>query len=113
MILLLFVIMIGSALIPLIGGLVTTLFGPVFVAGLVIGCKALDSGGELELGHLFAGFRERTGTLVAVGAIYLAVSLVIMLVVGLIMGAGMFTMMGAGDAQEMAGAGHDLRCSPC
>jgi len=105
MILLLFVIMIGSALIPVIGGLVMSLFGPVFAAGLVIGCKTLDSGGELELGHLFAGFRERTGTLIAVGAIYLGVSLVIMLVVGLIMGVGMFTMMGAGDAQEMAGLG--------
>ena len=25
-----------------------------------IGCRALDEGGELELAHLFAGFRERT-----------------------------------------------------
>ena len=104
-VLLFLVIMIGASLIPFIGGLLLTLFGPVFAAGFVLGCKALDSGAELELGHLFAGFRERTGTLVGVGALYLAASLVIMLVVGLIMGVGMFTMMGGGDPQEMAAMG--------
>jgi uncharacterized membrane protein len=104
-VLLLFVIMIAAAFLPVIGGLLMTLFGPVFAAGIVIGCKALDAGGELELGHLFAGFRQRTGTLIGVGALYLAASLVIMLVVGLIMGVGMFTMMGGGDAQAMAAMG--------
>jgi hypothetical protein len=104
-VLLLFVIMIAAAFIPFLGGLLMSLFGPVFAAGIVIGCKALDTGGELEIGHLFAGFRERTGTLVGVGALYLAASLVIMLVVGLIMGVGMFTMMGGGDPQAMAAMG--------
>ena len=45
--------------------------GPVFAGGVMLGCKALDEGGELELGHLFAGFKEKLGTLAAVGAIYL------------------------------------------
>jgi uncharacterized membrane protein len=101
-ILLLFVIMIAAAFIPIVGGLLMSLFGPVFAAGIVTGCKTLDTGGELELGHLFAGFREKTGTLVAVGGIYLAASLVVMLVVGLIMGVGMFTMMGGDQAQMQA-----------
>jgi hypothetical protein len=104
-VLLLFVIMIASALIPFVGGLLLSLFGPVFAAGIVIGCKALDSGAELELGHLFAGFRERTGTLIGVGALYLAASLVIMLVVGLTMGVGMAAMMGQGDPQTVADMG--------
>jgi uncharacterized membrane protein len=104
-ILLLFVIMVAAAFIPFIGGLFMTLFGPVFAAGIVIGCKALDTGGELEIGHLFAGFRERTGTLVGVGALYLAATLVAMLVAGLIMGVGMFTMMGGGDQAQMAAMG--------
>jgi uncharacterized membrane protein len=103
-ILLLFVIMIAGAFIPVVGGLLMSLFGPVFAAGIVTGCKTLDTGGELEIGHLFAGFREKTGTLVAVGGIYLAASLVVMLVVGLIMGVGMFTMMG-GDQAQMAALG--------
>ena len=41
-----FVIFIGAAMIPIVGGLATTLFGPVFAAGVMIGCKALDTGGE-------------------------------------------------------------------
>jgi uncharacterized membrane protein len=103
-IVLLFVIMVGAALIPIVGGLLLSLFGPVFAAGIAIGCKSLESGGELRFGHLFAGFRERTGTLIGVGAVYLAASLVVMLVVGLIMGVGMFTMMGA-DPQAMEAMG--------
>lgn len=104
-VLLLFVIMVAAAFIPIIGGLALSLFGPVFAAGIVTGCKALDSGGELEIGHLFAGFRSRTGTLVGVGALYLAASLAVMLVVGLIMGVGMFTMMGGGDPQAVGAVG--------
>ena len=104
-VLLLFLIMIASVFIPFVGGLALSLFGPVFAAGIVIGCKALDSGQPLELGHLFAGFRERTGTLVAVGALYLAASLAVMLVVGLTMGVGMAAMMGQADPQAVAGMG--------
>ena len=104
-VLLLFVIMIAAAFIPVIGGLALSLFGPVFAAGIVIGCRALDSGQDLQLGHLFAGFRERTGTLVAVGALYLAASLVVMLVVGLSMGVGMAAMMGQADPQAVAAMG--------
>jgi len=104
-VLLLFVIMIAAAFIPFIGGLLMTLFAPVFAAGIVIGCKALDGGGALELGHLFAGFRGRTGTLIGVGALYLAASLAIMLVVGLTMGVGMGAMMGQGDPQDMMALG--------
>ncbi len=104
-VLLLLVILIGTALIPFLGGLFMTLFGPVFAAGIVTGCKALDRGEELELGHLFAGFRERTGTLVGVGAIYLAGSLAVMLIVGLSMGVGMSAMMGQAGPQEAAAMG--------
>jgi uncharacterized membrane protein len=104
-VLLAFVIFIGAALIPVVGGLLMTLFGPVFAAGIMVGCKTLDSGGELELGHLFAGFRERTGTLISVGALYLAATLAVILVVSLLMGVGMMTMMGGGDPQAMAAMG--------
>jgi uncharacterized membrane protein len=99
------VIFIGAGLIPIVGGLAMTLFGPVFAAGVMVGCKTLDTGGELEIGHLFAGFRSRTGTLIGVGALYLAATLVVVLVVSLIMGVGMMTMMGGGDAESIAALG--------
>jgi hypothetical protein len=66
--LLLFIIFIGASLIPLVG-LFTGLFWPVFMGGLAIGCRALHEGGELKLAHLFAGFQQRLGPLLGVGAI--------------------------------------------
>src|SRR5512134_1816191 len=104
-IVLLFVIFIVAAFIPVVGGLAMTLFGPVFAAGIMVGCKALDSGEDLELGHLFAGFRARTGTLIGVGALYLAATIAVMIVVSLVMGVGMMTMMGAGDPQAVGAMG--------
>jgi uncharacterized membrane protein len=101
----LFVIMLVSAFIPFLGNLLMTLLGPVFAAGIVIGCKALDTGADLEFAHLFAGFRARTGTLVGVGALYLAGILVVMLVVGLTMGVGISAMMGQADPQSVEAMG--------
>jgi hypothetical protein len=85
----------------LLGTLLTALFWPVFVAGFCVGCRALDEGGELEIAHLFAGFRERLGPLLGVGALSLLASLIIGMVVGLGLGAGAFTMM-RGDPEAMA-----------
>lgn len=104
-ILLLFVIFIAAAFIPVVGNLAMSLFGPVFAAGIMVGCKALDSGQDLELAHLFAGFRERTGTLIGVGALYLAATVAVVLVVSLVMGVGMMTMMGRGDPQAVGALG--------
>jgi uncharacterized membrane protein len=71
----------------------------------MVGCKALDSGEDLELGHLFAGFRSRTGALIGVGALYLAATIAVALVVGLVMGVGMTAMLGGGDPQDVAAMG--------
>lgn len=105
MILVLLLIFVAAAFIPIVGGLAMTLFGPVFAAGVMLGCKALDSGEELELSYLFGGFRSRTGTLIGVGALYLAATIAVALVVSLVMGVGMMTMMGGGDPQAMAAMG--------
>ena len=95
------VIFIGASVIPLLGTVLTGVFWPVFVAGFAIGCRAMDEGGELEIAHLFAGFRERLGPLLGVGALVLVISLVVGMVVGLGLGAGAFTMM-RGDPEAMA-----------
>lgn len=95
------IIMIGAGILPFLGTLLTALFWPVFVAGFAVGSRALDEGGELEIAHLFAGFRERLGPLVGVGALSLLASLIIGMVVGLGLGAGAFTMM-RGDPETMA-----------
>jgi uncharacterized membrane protein len=100
------VIFIVLAVIPVIGSLAGMVLAPVFAGGIVIGCRTLEQGGELEIAHLFAGFRERFGTLVSVGLIYLGVTVVIALVVGLITGAGMWTLLGGGaDPVSLGAAG--------
>jgi uncharacterized membrane protein len=100
MIIVLFVLFFVAAFIPLVGPLATMLFFPVFMGGLMLGCRALEENQELEFAHLFAGFRQNFGTLVAVGALYLAGYVVVMLVVVVITGASMFTMMGMGGQPE-------------
>jgi uncharacterized membrane protein len=96
--LLLMLMTFGVALIPFLGNFITMLVWPVLIAGIVIGCRALDEGRELELGHLFAGFQQRTGTLFAVGGLYLAGVLALSLVVFLVVGAGVFAVMSGGEA---------------
>ena len=99
------VIFIVMAIIPFVGSLALMVLGPVFGGGVMLGCRALDQGGELEIGHLFAGFKEKFGTLAAVGALYLAASVVIALVVGLVTGAGMFALLSGGEPGAGAAAG--------
>jgi uncharacterized membrane protein len=88
--------------IPFVGPLALTLLTPVFAGGVMLGCRALDEGQELEFRHLFAGFQTQFGNLVALGAIYLGLVFAIMVVVGVITGAGMFAMMAGGGAQNPA-----------
>lgn len=55
-------------LIPLLGSLANALLLPIFAGGLMLGCKALDRGDALRFEDLFAGFRQKAGDLVLVGA---------------------------------------------
>ncbi|MGH6886476.1 MAG: BPSS1780 family membrane protein [Geminicoccales bacterium] len=96
----LFVILLVLALIPLLGPLANAVLWPVLSAGLLLGCRALAEGGNLAFGHLFAGFRDRFGTLIAVGAISFGVSFVIGIIVAVVMGVGMFTMFGGGPGPD-------------
>jgi uncharacterized membrane protein len=101
------VLAIVTSLVPLVGSIATMLFSPVIAAGIMLGCRALEEGGELEMAHLFAGFKEKTGPLVAVGALYMAgwVALfIVVFVVALLAGVGVGALFAAG-AGKGAGAG--------
>lgn len=101
-------IFIALALIPFLGSLAAMVLAPVFTGGLMIGCRAQEEGGELQIGHLFAGFRERFGTLVSVGLLYLAASVVVALVAGLVTGAALWNVVGGGEVDAAAAAGTAL-----
>src|SRR5215475_9651134 len=50
--------------VPVIGPLAAEILFPVFVGGLMLGCRAIDRGNPLTLSHVFAGFSQRAGPLV-------------------------------------------------
>lgn len=58
-------------------GLLLALFTPVFLGGLMLGCRALEKGEELEIAHFFAGFRTNTLNLITIGGFYLIGNVVI------------------------------------
>lgn len=101
LVVILVIVFIVMALVPIIGSLATIVLGPVFMGGIALGTRAQDTGGELAIGHLFAGFHERFGPLVLVGVLYLVASVVIALVVGLLTGASLFGMMGSTAPETM------------
>jgi uncharacterized membrane protein len=96
--LLVVVLWVVANFIPLIGPLAVSLLFPVISAGFLLGCDAVRRGEPLEVGHLFAGFKHRTGQLVALGAISIGAGIVFALIMFLILGASFFPLM-LGEAQ--------------
>ena len=81
----LLLIAVTLSLIPMAGQFIFTLLSPVFLAGLMIGCRALEQGEKLEIAHLLAGFRNTPGPLITIGGIYL---------VGQVLILGLFMLVG-------------------
>ena len=97
------VIFVVLAFIPFLGSIASIVLTPVFGAGVVIGCRAIEEGRPLEIGHLFAGFKEKLAPLATVGAIYLGAAIVIALVVGLATGTSIMGLAaGGGSAATLA-----------
>ena len=97
-----FVLAIVVSIVPFIGSLAFQVLQPVIAGGFIVACRSLETGGEFELEHLFAGFSKRFGPLAIVGLVFLAGGLVIMLVFGLFVG---FSVVGAfmtGDPEAVA-----------
>ncbi|MDP1596283.1 MAG: BPSS1780 family membrane protein [Methylotenera sp.] len=74
-------IMIPLSLLPGVGSVVSTLLAPVFAAGMMWGCQALTRNQDLEINHLFEGFKKNTAQLIAVGGIYMVGLLVVAVLV--------------------------------
>lgn len=105
LVIVLFVILLVLAFIPWLGAVATFLLMPLFVGGLILGCRALQGGGELELGHLFAGFKTHTANLVVLGALAIGGWIIMMLPVIAIVGAGAIFGAMRGDAAGIAAMG--------
>jgi hypothetical protein len=66
--------------IPLLG-VAFLLLMPVFIAGLMHGCRTLEDGGALQATHLLCGFRHNAAALVTIGGVWVVGNLAIMLLV--------------------------------
>jgi len=60
---------------------VAMLLMPVFMAGLMDGCRALEEGRPLKVGHLAQGFRRNAANLVTLGGIYLVGNMIILMII--------------------------------
>ena len=76
-------------LLPVLGQVLSTfLFSALtllLAAGLMIGCRSIDRGNPLTIGHTFAAFSQRTQPLLIVALIYTGLLLVVLVVVAVIM----------------------------
>jgi uncharacterized membrane protein len=101
--LILFVVFLVLGFIPLIGALAACLAAPVFIGSWMLAARKVDTGGTLEVGDLFTGFRgDKLQPLLLLGALLLAAALVIGLLVGAL-GFGSAMGMMVGGAHSSAG----------
>jgi uncharacterized membrane protein len=80
LLLLLFVSMKVLMRVPLLS-IIVVLLMPHFIVGLMEGCRALERGDRLELGHLLAGFRRNAAQLVTIGGVWLVGNFAVMVLV--------------------------------
>lgn len=89
----LLLIAMAVSLIPLLGKFIFTLISPVFLAGIMFGCKDMEQGKPLEIAHLFAAFKTNAVPLITIGGFYLIGQILIIGLVMLIGGSQMTDMM--------------------
>src|SRR5450631_1868063 len=79
-----FVAAIILQLVPIIGSIAVSVLQPVYFAGFAVACRSLETEGDFEIEHVFAGFRTRSTDLIIVGAIYMLGSLAILAIFALV-----------------------------
>ena len=77
--------------IPVVGDILSSLLMPAVVVGLMTGCRAVEKDEELEIAHLFNGFKQHTSQLVMLGGLSLVAQL---LILGAMMAVGGATLVG-------------------
>lgn len=99
---LLMLIWFASLFIPLLGPLLFHLLSPALFAGLMLGCRALEGGGTLEIQHLFAGFKQQAASLVTIGGVYLVGTVIVMGIVLVTAGGSMLpTVLSKGAGADI------------
>jgi hypothetical protein len=84
--------------VPVAGSYILYLLAPIFLAGIMAGCRDLETGGDVEIGHLFRGFRQNTTHLVTLGGVHM---------VGQVVVAGLMLSIGGPEFQQIAAGSAD------
>lgn len=95
-----FIIACIMSIVPFIGQVALNLIAPVFLAGFMMGCRALDNSQDLEINHLFAAFKSHATPLITVGGTYL-VGIIVVVGVVLLLGVDQDALKHAGDAENL------------
>ena len=90
----------GLSAVPVVGEPLASLLLPVVLVGLMVGCRSLEQGEELELAHLFSGFQQRTAYLVTLGGISLVGQYLIFGVMMMVGGATLVSILMSGQPVE-------------
>ncbi|QLG89167.1 hypothetical protein HQ393_13445 [Chitinibacter bivalviorum] len=72
-------VMLVMSLIPVLGGFISTLLGPVLLGGMMVAAQSTAQGQKPLLMDLFVGFKLRTIDLIKVGAFYMLGTMVLIL----------------------------------
>ncbi|MEN8214003.1 MAG: BPSS1780 family membrane protein [Pseudomonadota bacterium] len=102
------IIWVGGSLLlsmlPLASILVNLIF-PVLVAGMMLGCAAIERGETFLISHLFAGFRlPQSGRLITLGAVNIAITLVAIMLIGVFFSLLLGSSADIADPQELQAA---------
>jgi hypothetical protein len=102
----LLMIALTLSMLPLLGQFIFTLLSPVFLAGMMLGCRDMEQGKKLQMSHLFAGFKKNAASLITIGGVYLVGQVLIVGVIMMIGGTAMTDMLLYGtrvDESELMG----------
>jgi uncharacterized membrane protein len=88
----------GLSILPVIGAYLLYLLTPLLLGGLMTAAKDIESGQDIEIAHLFRGFRQNTSHLITVGGVYL---------VGQVVISGVMIMLGGPEFQQALRVGVD------
>jgi len=109
---LLFVITLALASLPLLGALAGQILMPVFIGGMMLGCRVRAQGGAFQVAHLFAGFGQYTGQLMILGLLYMAgiIAIAILIVILMVVaGVGDTAFLAELEAGDIAALGNNLK----
>jgi len=88
---------------PFVGQIAASLIMPALSVGVLNACRAIDAGRKIGPDVLFSGFRSNLPSLLAIGGLYLAGSVLILLVVSMVDDGTLAAIMrGGGDLDEAA-----------